>query len=261
MNAQGQREPNRLKQKLTNGTVCLGATITMNSPVVAEVWARVGFDWLWFEMEHTALTEDAVNTMLMAANGAEVSTIVRVPWNDKTLIKRMADAGPDGILVPQVNNREEAEYAVRAMKYPPLGERGAGLARAQAYGLAMGEYYQSANAEVMTLLMIEHVQGAENIESILSVPGVDSIMIGALDLSGSMGLLGQTAHPMVEAAIQKILAACKQAGVSCGIIALDPDQANLRIQQGFTNLIVAIDVLALIGSAKTALGKVARDNA
>jgi 2-keto-3-deoxy-L-rhamnonate aldolase RhmA len=258
MNAKGQREPNRLKRDLAAGKVCLGATITMNSPVVAELWARVGFDWLWFEMEHTALTEEAVNTMLVAANGAEISTVVRVPWNDKTLIKRMADAGPDGILVPQVNNREEAENAVRAMKYPPLGERGAGLARAQAYGLAMGEYYQSANAEVMTLLMIEHSQGVENIEAILKVPGVDAIMIGALDLSGSMGLLGQTDHPAVEDAIQKVLAACQRARVSCGIIALDPDQANRRIQQGFTSLIVAIDVLTLIGGAKTVLGKVAR---
>ena len=258
MNAKGQREPNRLKRDLAAGKVCLGATIMMNSPVVAELWARVGFDWLWFEMEHTALTEEAVNTMLQAANGAEVSTVVRVPWNDKTLIKRVVDTGPDGILVPQINNREEAEYAVRAMKYPPLGERGAGLARAQAYGLAMSEYYQSANAEVMTLLMIEHIQGVENIEAILKVPGVDAIMIGALDLSGSMGLLGQTDHPAVESAIQKVLAACQRAKVSCGIIALDPDQANRRIQQGFTSLVVAIDVLTLIGGAKTVLGKVAR---
>lgn len=259
MNAKGLREPNRLKLDLAAGKVCLGATITMNSPVVAELLSRVGFDWLWFEMEHTSLTEESVNTMLAVTNGADVSTVVRVPWNDKTLIKRMVDAGPDGILIPQINNREEAEYAVRAMKYPPLGERGAGLARAQAYGLAMGEYYQSANSEVMTLLMIEHIQGVENIEEILKVPGVDSIMIGALDLSGSMNLLGQTSHPAVEGAIQKVLAACKQAHVSCGLMALDPDQANRRIQEGFTNIIVAIDVLTLISATKAALGKVARD--
>ena len=121
MNAIGQREPNKLKRNLAAGKVCLGATITMNSPVVAELLSRVGFDWLWFEMEHTSLTEEAVNTMLAATNGADISTVVRVPWNDKTTIKRMVDAGPDGILIPQVNSREEAEYAVRAMKYPPLG--------------------------------------------------------------------------------------------------------------------------------------------
>jgi len=258
MNAKGQREPNRLKRDLAAGKICIGATITMNSPVVAELLSRVGFDWLWFEAEHTTLTEEAVNTMLQATNGADVSTVVRVPWNDKTIIKRMVDAGPDGILIPEINSREEAEYAVAAMKYPPLGERGAGLARAQGYGLAMSEYYQSANADVMTLLMIEHIEGVENIDAILKVPGVDSIMIGVLDLSGSMNLLGQTDHPAVEGAVQKVLAACQRANVSCGIIALDPDQANRRIQQGFTNIILAIDVLVLIAGTKAALGKVMR---
>ena len=122
----------------------------------------------------------------------------------------------------------------------------------------MGEYYQSANAEVMTLLMIEHIQGVENIEEILKVPGVDSIMIGALDLSGSMNLLGQTGDPAVESAIQKVLAACRQANVSCGIIALDPEQANRRVDEGFTNIIVALDVLTLISGTKAVLGKMAR---
>jgi 2-keto-3-deoxy-L-rhamnonate aldolase RhmA len=258
MNANGQRDSNRLKQKLAAGQVCLGATISINSPVVAELWSRVGFDWLWFEMEHTSLTEESVNTMLAVTNGSEVSTIVRVPWNDKTMIKRLVDAGPDGILVPQINTREEAEYAVRAMKFPPLGERGAGVARAQAYGLAMGEYYQSANEQVMTVMMIEHIQGVENIEDILKTPGVDAIMIGALDLSGSLGVLGQTDHPDVEGAIQKILAACRKAKIPCGMLALDPEQANRRIGEGFTFLIVAMDVFTLIGGAKTALSKVTR---
>ena len=258
MDAKGQRSPNRLKQELAAGRVCLGATIISGSPVVAELLSRVGFGWLWLEMEHTTVSEDGVLAMLQAINGSDVSTVVRVPWNDKTMIKRAVDAGPDAILVPQINTREEAEYAVRAMKYPPVGERGAGLARAQAYGLAMGEYYKSANSEVLTLLMIEHIDGVRNIAEILAVPGVDSVMIGALDLSGSMGLLGQTDHPSVEEAIGQVLAACKTASIPCGIVALDPDQANRRIEQGFTNIVVAIDVLMLIGASKGALGKVVR---
>lgn len=255
MNAIGQRLPNRLKAKLAAGNVCLGGTITLNSPVVAELWSRVGFDWLWFEMEHTPLSVDAVNTMLAVTNGSEVGTIVRVPWNDATLIKRVVDTGPDGILIPQINTRAEAEAAVRAMKYPPLGERGAGLARAQGYGLAMGEYYRSANSEVMTLMMIEHIKGVENIDEILAVPGVDGIMIGGLDLSGSMGLLGQGDHPAVEEAIQKVLAACAKAKIPCGTVDLDPDSAKRRIEQGFTLLIVALDVLNLASAAKSTLGR------
>lgn len=258
MDANGHRPPNRMKRALAAGKVTLGATITTGSPILAELLSRVGFDWLWLETEHTTTSEQAVLAMLQATNGADVSTIVRVPWNDATLIKRAVDAGPDGILVPQVNTAVEATAAVRAMKYPPLGERGAGLARAQAWGLAMGEYYGSANDEVVTLLMIEHILGVENIDEILAVPGVDGVMIGSLDLSGSMNLLGQTDHPDVEAATQRVLAACRRAGISCGIVALDPDQANRRIGQGFTNVIVAIDVLMLIGTAKSVLGKVAR---
>lgn len=258
MNAKGQRDRNRLKQDLTAGKVCVGATITMNSPIVAEIMSHVGLDWLWFETEHTALNLDNVLTMLQATNGSDVSTVIRVPWNDKTLIKRALDTGPDGIIIPLVNSREEAEEAVRAIKYPPGGERGAGLSRAQCYGLHMGEYLETANEEVMTILMIEHIRAVENIDEILKVKGVDSVMVGALDLSGSMGILGQTGDPKVESAIQKVLAACKKAGIPCGIITITPEQANQRIKEGFTNIIVGIDVLYLHSSIQSAIGQISR---
>ena len=258
MNAKGQREPNRLKRDLAAGKVCIGATITMNSPVVAEIFSHIGFDWLWLETEHTSLGLEAVLTMLQATNGADVSTVVRVPWNDKTMIKRALDTGPDGIILPLVNSQQEAEDAVRAMKYPPAGERGAGLSRAQSYGMHMEEYLRSANQEVMTVLMIEHIQAVRNIDEILKVKGVDSIMVGALDLSGSMGLLGQTSHPDVEAAVQKVLKACQRVGTPCGIITVTPQQANQRIEQGFTNIVLGIDVLYLVSSIKNALDQVVR---
>jgi 2-keto-3-deoxy-L-rhamnonate aldolase RhmA len=155
-----------------------------------------------------------------------------------------------------VNSKAEAEAAVRAMKYPPWGERGAGLSRAQCYGLQMGEYMETANEEVTTILMIEHIEAVQNIDEILSVKGVDSVMVGALDLSGSMGKLGQTEDPAVEEAIQTVLAACKRNGTPCGIITVAPEQAIERIQQGFTNIIIGIDVLFLMGGAKSALEEV-----
>jgi 2-keto-3-deoxy-L-rhamnonate aldolase RhmA len=258
MNAKGQRDPNKLKHKLAAGEVCLGATLTMNSATVAEILSHIGLDWLWFETEHSSLTDDNVLTMLQATNGTDLSTVVRVPWNDKTMIKRALDLGPDGIIIPLVNSAEEAEAAVKAIKYPPMGERGAGLGRAQCYGLHMAEYLQSANDEVMTIAMIEHVKAVENIESILAVPGIDSIMVGALDLSGSMGMLGNTADPQVEEAVQKVLAACKKANVPAGTIAVAPDDANRRIEQGFTNIIIGIDVLFLHGAATATLGQIKR---
>ncbi|CCG08997.1 HpcH/HpaI aldolase family protein [Pararhodospirillum photometricum] len=258
MDATGNRPPNRLKRRLAAGEVCLGATLTMASPVVAELFSRVGFDWLWLEMEHTTTSDAEVLAMLQATNGAETSTVVRVPWNDKTMIKRVLDTGPDAVLLPLVNSAEEAEAAVRAVKYPPLGERGAGLGRAQCYGLRMGEYLQSANDEIMTLVMIEHVRAVENIEAILAVPGIDAVMVGALDLSGSMGILGQTADPRVEDAIQTVLKATLAAGKPCGIITTSADQANRRLKEGFTLLIVGIDILFLLGGATGVLGQIER---
>jgi 2-keto-3-deoxy-L-rhamnonate aldolase RhmA len=258
MNAQGKREPNKLKRDLESGKVCIGATITMSNPVVAEIMSHIGFDWLWFETEHTAMSIESVLAMLQATNGSDVSTLVRVPWNDKVTIKRVLDTGPDGIIIPLVNTKEEAEMAVRAMKYPPWGERGAGLARAQCYGMHMGEYMQTANDEVMTIIMIEHIDAVNNIDDILSVKGVDSIMIGALDLSGSMGILGQTGDERVENAIQKTLAACKRVQKPCGIIAGSPEAANKRIKEGFQNIILGLDVLYLIGGAQSALSQVVK---
>ncbi|HCJ67171.1 MAG TPA: 2-dehydro-3-deoxyglucarate aldolase [Elusimicrobia bacterium] len=258
MDAQGKRNPNRLKRDLAAGKVCLGATITIHSPVVAEIMSHIGFDWLWFETEHSTLNLDNVLGMLQTTNGTDISTAIRVPWNDKTMIKQALDTGTDVLIIPLVNTAEEAEYAVKAIKYPPWGERGAGLARAQCYGLHMGEYMQTANEEVMTIIMIEHIKAVENIEKILKVKGIDSVMIGALDLSGSMGILGQTDNPKVEDAIQKVLKASKQANVPCGIITVAPEQTNERIKQGFTNLIVGIDVLFLNGGIMSSLNKIKR---
>jgi 2-keto-3-deoxy-L-rhamnonate aldolase RhmA len=247
-----------MKRDLAAGKVSLGATLTIASPAIAEMLSRVGLDWLWIDTEHTAITLDNAVAMLQATNGADVSTVIRVPWNDKTLIKRALDIGPDGILVPLINTAEEAEAAVRAMKYPPVGERGAGLGRAQAYGMTMGEYLQTANDEVMFIAQIEHVTAIANIDEIVRVDGLDSVIIGALDLSGSMGLLGQTDHPDVEAAVQTVLASCKAAGVPCGIIAIGAESANRRIEQGFTSLIVGIDVLYVHGAASATLSGIHR---
>jgi 2-keto-3-deoxy-L-rhamnonate aldolase RhmA len=122
----------------------------------------------------------------------------------------------------------------------------------------MEEYIRTANEEILTIPMIEHFQAVENIEEIVRVPGIDAVMVGALDLSGSMGILGQTAHPDVEAAIQKVLAACRGAGVPAGIIAGGAEQANLRIAQGFRLLIVGLDVLFLIGAARGTLDGIVR---
>jgi 2-keto-3-deoxy-L-rhamnonate aldolase RhmA len=117
---------------------------------------------------------------------------------------------------------------------------------------------ETANNEVMLIPMIEHIRAVENIDEILKVKGVDSVMVGGLDLSGSMGMLGQTGDPKVEGAVQKVLASCKKAKVPCGIITVAPEQANERINQGFTNIIMGIDVLFLHSAARGAMAQIVK---
>jgi 2-keto-3-deoxy-L-rhamnonate aldolase RhmA len=124
--------------------------------------------------------------------------------------------------------------------------------------MQMGEYLHNANDEVTFIAQIEHVTAIEHIDEIVRVKGLDAAFVGALDLSGSMGKLGQTDDPEVEEAVQKVLASCKAAGVPCGIVALAPEAANRRIEQGFTFLIVAIDVLLVHGGAAAALSQIHR---
>src|SRR4051794_35385143 len=119
MDATGQRTPNRMKRELAAGNVCLGATITIYSPAIAELLSRVGLDWLWIDTEHTALSLEEVSVIHQATNGTEVSAVIRVPWNNKPLIKRPTDPVPDGTLVRMTNTAADAEASVRAMKYPP----------------------------------------------------------------------------------------------------------------------------------------------
>src|SRR3954447_25202561 len=176
MDATGQRTPNRMKRELAAGNVCLGATITIYSPAIAELLSRVGLDWLWIDTEHTALSLEEVSVILQATNGTDVSTVIRVPWNDKTLIKRAIDTGPDGILVPMINTAADAEAAVRAMKYPPRGERGAGIGRAQCSGLAMGEYLATANDEVMFIARSELVEPIAITDAVVEGSGLRSVM-------------------------------------------------------------------------------------
>ena len=251
-------KPNQLKRDLKAGKVCIGTVLTIPSPTMADIASRCGFDWIWVDMEHTPMSYESVQTMLQAMSGSGVPTIVRVPGNDEVMIKRALDTGPDAVVIPLVNSKAEAEYAVRCMKYPPIGVRGAGLGRAQAYGSQLEDYLAHADDEVMLIVQIEHITAVENIDEICAVPGVDSLFLGPLDLSGSMGLLGQTNHPDVEAAMMKVQTAGKRANVSVGIFTLTPGQANARIRGGYQNIGMGMDGDTLFSTWSGMVEKVER---
>ena len=176
---------NILKEKLKKGQAVIGTFISLGHPDVTELLSRLGFDWLLIDGEHSPIGLETMQVMMQAMNGSNCTPIVRPQWNDMVIIKRILDIGAHGVLVPWVNTKEEAEYAVSACKYPPKGLRGWGPRRA---GLFDPDYLQTANDEILVIVQIETKEAVSNVDDILSVEGIDACFIGPYDLSLSFGL-------------------------------------------------------------------------
>lgn len=250
---------NRVKALLNTGQPALGVVITMPSPSVVESLARAGFDWMWLDLEHSPIDLETADRMIQATQGTEIVPIVRVAWNRHWLAKPVLDMGAKGVIMPCVNSKPEAVAAVQALRYPPEGVRGVGASvAARRWGLPTSEYLKVANQEILAILQIENIEAVNRIDEILTIPGIDLIFIGPNDLAASMGLLGQTTHPRVEEAIQKVLAATKKAKVPAGILGFSPDEANRRIEQGFQFIAVASDGGLLSSGAKDVLRQIKR---
>ena len=194
-----------LKEKIKGGKLTLGSWITIGNSAVAEILAKAGFDWLAIDMEHTAINVDQCADLIRVIDLCGVAPFVRVGANDSLLIKQAMDAGAHGVIVPMVNSKEEAERAVESVKYPPVGKRGVGLARAQGYGTTFNEYKDWAANESIVIVQIEHIDAVNNLEEIFSVEGVDAFIVGPYDLSGSLGVPGDFEDKKVEEALDKIV--------------------------------------------------------
>ena len=252
-----QVKANRVKNLLRDGKPALGAVMILPSAPAAEVLAQAGFDWLWIDMEHGPIDLETCHRMIQATQGTETVPLVRVPWNLHWLAKPVLDAGAMGVAFPFITSKQEAIDAVQSVRYPPEGIRGFLPAfAALRWGLPVSEYVRAANREIMAILMIEHMDAVNRIDKILSVPGVDLAFVGPFDLSGSMGLLGQTTHPRVEGAIRKVLAAAKKASVPAGIIATTPEEINRRLDQGFQFIMAGIDTDLLTAASKGILSQI-----
>jgi 2-keto-3-deoxy-L-rhamnonate aldolase RhmA len=243
------------KERLRQGKPLIGTLLSLGQPAVAEMLSRCGFDWLWIDMEHAPLSLE-VTQQLLQAKGELCAAFVRIPANDPVWIKHILDLGADGIIVPQVRTAEEAQRAVAASKYPPAGTRSVGIARAHGYGMEFATYVQEANEQLMVILQVEHAEGVKNIHSIIAVDGVDAIIIGPYDLSGSFNKLGQIQDPEVQQAIETIFTVCKQQGMPIGIFALLPEQGKEYLKQGYDLLALGIDAHYLWSAAKAGLESV-----
>jgi 2-keto-3-deoxy-L-rhamnonate aldolase RhmA len=242
------------RERVRRRDTLIGALLTLGSPEVAEICTLVGFDWVWIDLEHTALSLERAQQLIQVASG-RIGSIVRVPWNEPVHIKRVLDLGCDGLIVPQVRTAEEARQAVAAAKYPPAGIRSVGIARAQQYGMKLQEYVVSANDQVTVMLQIEHVDAVPHIGEILEVPGVDAIVIGPYDLSASMGRPGQIAHSDVSEMIDKLAAACNDRKMPWGAFTPDSGSAKAQLARGASVIALATDTMHLWRGARTSLAE------
>lgn len=221
---------------------------------IAEILATAGYDWVVVETEHSAIDVSETLRLLIALERWNIVPLVRLAWNDPIQAKAVLDSGAAGVLVPMVNTRADAERAVNAVKYPPVGKRGAGLARAQGYGSTFSDYVATANDATLLMVQIEDVEAVRNIEEILSVPGVDGTFIGPYDLSCSMSIPGQLSHQSLIDCQKRVLDATRARGLSAGIHLVHPDQASEQIETvievGYRFIALGTDILFLGDSAR-----------
>ncbi|MCC6178153.1 MAG: 2,4-dihydroxyhept-2-ene-1,7-dioic acid aldolase [Chloroflexi bacterium] len=238
--------PNPAKQRLQAGLPTLGATVTCASPLVAETMGHLGYDWVLIDLQHGENNLGNLAAMLTAVSATPTVPWVRVVSDDGPLIQRVLDLGAYGVVVPLVNNAREAEAAVRAMRYPPRGERSWGPIRGSLYGGA--DYHAAAERELQLIVMIETAEGIRNADEIFAVDGVDGCLIGTNDFTMSFGLPPRpvpdttSMDPRVEEAVRQVLAAARRHGKAPGIFTTDDGMASERVRQGFRVISLLGDV-------------------
>ncbi len=241
---------NTFKQALANGQRQVGLWSGLASPIAAEIIAGAGFDWIVIDGEHGPNDISSLLTQLQAMRGGTAEPVFRVPWNDMVIIKRAMDVGARTLLVPFVQNVEEALRAVAATRYPPLGIRGVSVTpRANDYGRAQN-YHKNAHLDTCVLVQIETRVALKEIESIAEVEGVDGIFIGPSDLAADYGHLGNPKQLDVQAALKDAAARIRATGKAAGILTGTPDDVEPLFAMGYNFVAVGSDVGILARTAE-----------
>ncbi len=249
---------NECRQSLLTRQLTFGTWMAGGASSSAEILAHTGFDWIVIDCEHSTHDLETVTALLRAMHNRGVTPLVRVSTNDTLLIRRVLDAGAHGVVVPLICNADEAKRAVAATKYPPEGVRGYGYSRMNEWGIEFDQYAASANDNIAVVVMIETKEGVENADDIIAVDGVDGVIIGPYDLSGSYGVPGATDDPMVRIACKKVSDICRDQGKSAGIHVVHPNKETISqfVDDGFTFIAVGADIVYLTQGARGALNVV-----
>lgn len=248
---------NAFKAALARGELQIGLWSSLCSPIVAEIIGHSGFDWILVDTEHSPNEPPAVLAQLQALQASTATPIVRPAWNDPVLLKRLLDIGTQAVLVPFVQNAEEAAKAVAACRYPPAGIRGITVSgRGSRYG-RVPDYLKRADAEICVLVQVETGEALGQLEAIASVDGVDGVFIGPADLSASLGHIGNPGHPEVQAAIKGAATRLAAVGKPAGILTASEADARRYIEWGYRFVAVGSD-LGLLTKHADALAKTFR---
>jgi 4-hydroxy-2-oxoheptanedioate aldolase len=246
--------PNSIRAALTAGRAVIGSFAWTRSTAAIEIFGHLGFDFVVIDTEHAATAQDDVEHMVRAAEAVGIAPIVRVAELNRAMITRVLDSGAAGVIIPQIHSAADAQYAVQAAKYHPLGRRGMALPRASGFGLTGGDtYYEDANRETLLIVQVENRDAVEHLPSILAVPGIDVVLIGPMDLSQSLGYPGQHHLPVVRTVIERIIQQTRDHGLPAGIGVMDVNGARHWRDAGCRFLLVGADVIFLANAARTTL--------
>jgi 4-hydroxy-2-oxoheptanedioate aldolase len=245
---------NRFKAAIAARERQIGMWTCLASPMVAEmVGTTSGLDWFVIDMEHSPNEIPQVLTQLQASQHGHAEAVVRVPWNEPVVVKRVLDLGAQSLIFPYVQTAEEAAAAVASTRYPPEGVRGVmSIQRMNNYGTQLPDYYRLAHTQICNILQVETIGAVERIAEIGAVPGVDALFIGPSDLAASMGHIGNPGHPEVRAAIELAIAKIAECGLPSGFLSAKPEDCRWVLEKGVSFCAVGSDLQMLAASTRAA---------
>ena len=235
------------KAKLKGRERLFGGWVSYSEPSITETFARAGFDFIAIDMEHAPISLEQAQRIIAACQSEGVLCLPRPVSHSNDWFKPLLESGADGLIVQMVNTPKEVAAIISHLKYPPLGGRSYGVNRAQAYGFDFDSYIESWNETSSLIIQVESIEAVNNIDKLLDFEEVDGVMVGPYDISGSMGVPGQTSHQLVIEASHKVIAACEKFGKSCGTQVADASEESAQVlfDMGYTYAILSSDLFVL----------------
>jgi 2-dehydro-3-deoxyglucarate aldolase len=236
-----------LRQRIRNRSSLFAAWTSLGHPSITEIFGSIDVDFIGIDLEHSTINQDQSQRIIAASHASGIACLPRVSSHNGEQIKRLLDSGADGVIVPMVSTLHEVERIVKWCKYPPLGKRSYGVARAQGYGFNFEEYTSTWNERSLIIIQIESKEGIEAADDLLSHNCIDGAMIGPYDLSGSLGIPGQLSDSRVTEACARVVEICRRRGKACGTQIIDPTEENVgaAFGAGYTFVVLASDVFVL----------------